>query len=141
MWPCAYISYALHGLQQVFAGRSVSGVRPGGIKPPTILQPVIGVKAEHVGGANCAVCFGGFLCLVNQIGKGKAVLLGEFLHIVERIVGVIIRIVGHDGGDSDSNVLQGFGVRNKAVDDRLYIGAMVADKGDDCAFIPFDVGE
>lgn len=63
----------------------------------------------------------------------------KFLHVFKGIFGVIFRVVGHDGGDAYAVALQVFGVVDEALDDGLYVWAMVADKGYDRTFFAFNI--
>jgi len=99
-----------------------------GIEASAVLQFKLAIETEEVRRTDGAIATSHFLRRVVQIGKGESELSRHAHHVVERILRVLGRIVAHDRRHADAQRLQFARVATDAVDDRLDIGAMVADE-------------
>jgi hypothetical protein len=136
----AGLSNLFHRLEQV-AARIRHGLYARGIQPSAILQLVLRVETEKVGRALSVISSRHLLRLIDDIGKGEAVLRGERLHVVEGVLAVSRSIVGHDRDGADANLAQRLGLRDDAVNARLHIRTVIADENDERALRPAHVGK
>ncbi len=118
----------LHGLEQIAAGVGGGGLLARGVELAAILQLQIGVEAEKIGRADCAVGLGHGLRFVMQVGKTEAVLRGEQLHIVEGVFGIGAHVVAVDGHRMHAQGAQLPGIAHHAVGHGLHIRAVIADE-------------
>src|ERR1700731_556160 len=81
-WTVTSVSDLFHRLEQV-AARICYGLHARRVQPSTILQLVLRVESEKVGRALSVISSRHFLRLIDNVGKGEAVLQGERLHVIE----------------------------------------------------------
>src|SRR5437016_13821885 len=80
--PASSLDYLRHRVVKL-APSARQGAGASGVEAAAILQFVLGVEAEEVGGALRAISARDGLRLVDHVGKGETMLLGESLHVVE----------------------------------------------------------
>jgi hypothetical protein len=99
------LTYLLHCLEQV-ATSICPGLQARRVQPSAILQLVLRVEAEKVGRTLRVVGSRHFLRLIDDVGKGEAVLRGKRLHVVKGVLTVCRRIVRHDRNRADADIAQ-----------------------------------
>src|SRR5271169_3900161 len=94
----------LHGLEKVATGtRHLLYARS--IKPSAILQFVLRVEAEEIRRTLRIIGSRHILCLIDNVGEGEAVLRGERLHVVKRVLAINPGIVRHNGDGADTDFI------------------------------------
>ena len=81
----AGFGHLLHRLEKVAAGIGQQR-RARRIEPSAILQFVLLIEAEEVGRALGTIGARKLLRLIDNVGKGKAMISREHLHIVEGVL-------------------------------------------------------
>ena len=100
-WPVSAIIFiASKSSRRVFA----MGIIREASSSTAVLQLVLCVEAEEIGCALSIVSARQFLARINHVGKGKAVLRRERLHVVEGVLGIALGVVWHDGNCPDANL-------------------------------------
>jgi len=92
------------------------------------LQAQVGVEAEEIGRAYRAVGSCHLLRGVEQVGEGESLLFRPAAHVIEGILRVIHRVIGHDRNAADAVFLQLARIADDPVDHRLDVRAVVADE-------------
>src|SRR2546423_1586866 len=105
----------LHGLEQT-------------VELAVILQLERCIEAEKLRRAHRAVGARRFLRLVDDVRKRKALRRRESLHVVERILGIVGRIVRRDRDRADAERRELAALAHHPVDHRLDVRAVVADE-------------
>ena len=119
----------LHHRVEQFARSTRGRLDPrGSIEAPAILQLKRAVVAEEIGSALRSEGPRDILCLIENIGKRVLELRRHFLHVLERILRVIVRIVRHDRDRADAVTGQLPAVPHDARPRRFDVRAVIADK-------------
>ncbi len=124
----------LHGLEQIATGifgaasLRLASRRPRYCQAPPVLELQIGIVAKEIRRADCAIGFRHFLCGVEKIREGKVFFPGNLLHVLERILFILVWIIGHDGDGIDAQFTQLAGIPHQTVEYGLHIGAVIADE-------------
>jgi 16S rRNA (uracil1498-N3)-methyltransferase len=131
----------LHRFEQFATRIRWPGVHARCVESTAILQFELTVVAEKVRCAHRTIISGNALLGIEQIRKGKIQFAGPALHVGKGIVRVGIAVVAHDGNAADAQRAQFTTIADQAVNDRLDVGAVIADEGDQQAVRAAAVGQ
>jgi hypothetical protein len=116
-----------------FAPRRGIGRAPRRIEATPVSERQVAVETEEFRRAHRVVGAGDLLRFVDDVRKREAVLRGERLHVVERILRIRRRVVAHDRDAADAECGEFIGVAHELAGDGAHVRAVVADEHDEQA--------
>ena len=119
-----------HGLKEFAAGISGRSLTATAIEPAPVVQPQIGVIAKKVKSTDGTIGPGDRLRLIDEIRKGVAIAFRGLLHILEGVLRIVSRIIGHDRYTLDTVIKERACVPDQALLDGPHIRTVVTDKHD-----------
>src|SRR5512145_2547965 len=98
------------------------------VEAAVVLELERSVEAEELRRAHRIVAARDVLRLVDHIGKRKALLPRHALHVLERVLGIVGRVVRHHRNRPDAERRERLAVPHDAVDYALHVRAVVTDE-------------
>src|SRR5581483_10009406 len=113
-----------HGVEEL-AARARHRLAARGVEPAVVLQLESSVVAVELRRADHAIGPRDVLGLVDHVREREALFRGDALHVVERVLAIVARIVRHDGDRADALGGKFPGIADDAIEYRLDVWAMV----------------
>src|ERR671914_2015861 len=135
LWPLPSARDLYHGLKEFAASISGCGLTATAIEPAPVVQPELGVITKKIRCTHGTIGSGDRLCLIDEIRKGVIIAFRGLLHILEGVLRIVSRIIGHDRYTLDTVIKKRAGVPDQALLDGLHIRTVVTDKHDQRALL------